>query len=286
MIPGIMAQRRAPSGGGALWTPLNMATVPQIYLDAQDSVVTDVSGFASAISNLGAMGANGNFTQSTSGQRPSIIASAINGKRALGFAGTNAVLVGATAQQKDLFRNVSAAWTFAVYKKRVTDSPAASRFLVYGAQGDGGTRYTHLAGWNAAANQPTMQCARQDSEGPSSLALGSSIVGSYLMTLSAINYASRAGAVYINGNTPTVNSTLTATAGSTDNTAASDNLYLGAATSGGAGPADVDLAAVIVSNTYPSAGDIDKLFGWAAHRYGLTASLPGGHPYKTVAPTV
>ena len=39
MIPGIVAAQMRAAGGGVLWTPLNMATVPQIYLDAQDSVV-------------------------------------------------------------------------------------------------------------------------------------------------------------------------------------------------------------------------------------------------------
>ena len=67
MIPGIMAQRRVVGGDPVLWTPLNMATVPQIYLDAQDSVVTDVSGACSAISNLGGlwvlMGTSSKLTQ-------------------------------------------------------------------------------------------------------------------------------------------------------------------------------------------------------------------------------
>jgi hypothetical protein len=81
MIPGIVAGQMRVCGGAVLWTPLNMATVPQIYLDAQDSVVTDVSGACSAISNLGAMGANGDFSQSTSGNRPAILAAELNGKR-------------------------------------------------------------------------------------------------------------------------------------------------------------------------------------------------------------
>lgn len=32
--------------------------------------------------------------------------------------------------------------------------------------------------------------------------------------------------------------------------------------------------------------DIEKYEGWAAHRYGKTASLPSGHPYKSAPPTV
>ena len=34
----------------------------------------------------------------------------------------------------------------------------------------------------------------------------------------------------------------------------------------------------------PTSDTIQKLEGWAAHYYGLTANLPGGHPYKTNPP--
>jgi hypothetical protein len=45
-------------------------------------------------------------------------------------------------------------------------------------------------------------------------------------------------------------------------------------------------AALIVSSAIPTDAEIDRLNGWAAHKYGLTANLPGGHPYKTTAHTV
>ena len=35
-----------------------------------------------------------------------------------------------------------------------------------------------------------------------------------------------------------------------------------------------------------SADVVERLEGYAAHQYGLTALLPSGHPYKTTAPTV
>jgi hypothetical protein len=36
---------------------------------------------------------------------------------------------------------------------------------------------------------------------------------------------------------------------------------------------------------YPSDVNRQKLEGYLAHKWGLTANLPGGHPYKTVGPT-
>jgi hypothetical protein len=62
MIGGIVASAapvNVQAAPAVLWTPLNMATVPQIYLDAQDSVITNIGGVCSAITNLGAMGAAG-----------------------------------------------------------------------------------------------------------------------------------------------------------------------------------------------------------------------------------
>ena len=44
------------------------------------------------------------------------------------------------------------------------------------------------------------------------------------------------------------------------------------------------ISAVVVATSVLSTGDIEKLEGYYAHRFGMTANLPGGHPYKTVAP--
>ena len=44
------------------------------------------------------------------------------------------------------------------------------------------------------------------------------------------------------------------------------------------------LAFVCWSSSTPSTATIEKLEGWAAHYYGLTANLPGGHPYKDSPP--
>ncbi|MGH2618436.1 MAG: hypothetical protein ACRDJC_24665, partial [Thermomicrobiales bacterium] len=45
-----------------------------------------------------------------------------------------------------------------------------------------------------------------------------------------------------------------------------------------------DLGAFLIGSGVAAAGDVDKLFGWAAHWFGLAASLPGPHPYKAAAP--
>lgn len=44
------------------------------------------------------------------------------------------------------------------------------------------------------------------------------------------------------------------------------------------------ISEVIVCTSVLSAGDIETVEGYLAHKWGMTANLPGEHPYKTVAP--
>lgn len=287
MMAGVVAAAARPLSPvvAVLWTPLNMATVPQIYLDAQDSVVTDVGGACSAISNLGAMGASGNFSQATAGRRPEILAAELNGKRVLRFDGTDDVLLGDTTQQKDLLRNVGAGWSFEVIKKRTTDaSGAASRIVFDCRNGATSVRFGTLAGTATAGeqNRPRIQVIRLD--GGTSGALTAGVASTaYSMRLFHINYATGRGDIYVDGVLVGGSPTLV-DAGSTSNTPSIAPLSIGAFNTGIIAT-DMDMASMVIDRIALSAGDIDRLFGWAAHKYGLTTNLPGGHPYKTVAPT-
>lgn len=285
----ISSQRRAPeqiSASPALWTPLNMATVPQIYLDAEDSEVTDVSGFASAISNLGAMGADGDFVQTTAGLRPSILPAELNGKRVLSFDGTNDVMQGASAAQKDLFRNSGAGWGFVVYKKRAASaSGSAGRQLFFCSTASSGTRLGALAHSSTAGqqNKPQLGARRLDADSFVTMTAASAVSGSYSMQLFRVDYTSGLGDIYVDGAVSVSNATFVS-AGSTSDTAAATAIFLGASTAAGGAPADMDFAAMVMSKENPPLDDIDKLFGWAAHNYGLAANLPSDHPYKTDPP--
>lgn len=283
MIPGIMAQRRAAGGAPSLWTPLNMATVPQIYLDVQDSVVTDVSGFASAISNLGGMGSDGDFSQGVAANRPAILAAELNGQRVLSFDGTDDYLLGGSAAQKNLMRNKNKGWIFYIVKKRTIDAAGQNRLVFFCEEGVAGSRFTVYAGLSAN-NTPMFEAKRLDGEARGTL-ITAAESGVYSMRLMQVNYTTRLGEAYLNGALQTSNATFTLTAGNTSDTPSSRDLSIGAIT-GAALPSDIDLATMVIDSTLLSAPDIDKLFGWAAHKYGLTANLPSGHPYKTVAPTV
>lgn len=50
----------------------------------------------------------------------------------------------------------------------------------------------------------------------------------------------------------------------------------------------VGLGAVLIGTNLdvPTSAEIDKLFGWAAHSFGITNKLPAGHPYKSLRPNL
>jgi hypothetical protein len=275
------------AGGGALWTPLNMAAVPQIYLDAQDSAVTNVSGACSEISNLGAMGADGNFTQSTAARRPGIFAGELNGKRVLRFDGADDCVTCGSSAGRALFRNVAAAWVLSVYKKRGLDATPTARFLFHSLNSAGNWGFLFAAGDTGAgkANKPGVLAARLNADTAAWLYSPNIVQGSYCISTCAVNYATRSAVLRENGAQVAENTAYTTSPGNTPDASSSDPIAVGGFHSGASG-ADVDLAAIVTGNVYPSAGELEKLEGWAAHKYGLTANLPAGHPYKTAAPTV
>lgn len=276
---------RFQSGPAGLWTPLNMATVPQIYLDAQDGVVTDVGGFCSAISNLGAMGANGDFSQGTAASRPAIVDAALNGKRVLSFDGIDDRLLAGSTIAKQIFKGTLYAWCFTVFRRR-DSTTGKTRALLYTTIGSNeGYRFSVWAGYSGSDNRLVTGGKRLDADGNSTNIVASATLSGYTMALCRMYFSTRVAtieqdAVVLGSGVSSLS------AGATSATDAAYPLAVAGFPSGAGGYADVDIAAMLVSNTQPTAEDVNKLFGWAAHKYGLTANLPVDHPYKTTAPTI
>jgi len=97
--------------------------------------------------------------------------------------------------------------------------------------------------------------------------------------------------LFANGSQVTLNlsnqiTTSTNTAPSSISFTNDSNLWIGAVRANGAlaySPA-IKFAEVIVSSTLLSTDNRQKLEGYLAHKWGLTANLPADHPYKTNAP--
>jgi hypothetical protein len=66
-----------------------------------------------------------------------------------------------------------------------------------------------------------------------------------------------------------------------------DALYIGRRlnTEGTSGIVTAQIAEILVLNATITTNTRQKLEGYLAHKWGLTANLPSDHPYKTVGPT-
>lgn len=267
------------------WNPSMLPVAPKIWLDHTTSV-TDVSGNASQWNDKSANAWH--FSQATSTQRPLIVASGLNSLRTLRFDGTDDILTTAVAGSLDLFRNTGAGWTFAVAKKLATDVTDMERSIFYASTNGITARFAHSISSSAVggANKPATSARRLDADAFARLVAPSvPTVNAFHLLLNTQEWSTGAAAQWVDGASVATNPTLTS-AGVTSNTASGLNLGLGAAANGaGAQFADMEIAMFLAgAGSLPSAADIDRIFGYAAHTYGLQSLLPAGHPYKVVRP--
>lgn len=287
-MSGIVGHRGLLLGGDSPpydgWTPANLAQEPKVWLDS-DSSITDVSGFASAWNDRSSNGFH--YTQASAGVRPNILTSAINGKTALRLSGR--YMTCSVSGNRTVMRNVSAAWAFGVFKKLTEDASSVYRTIGMWPVGSNNNIRFSMASSNGAGklNRAGLGVRRVDADSYVSLDDSTARFGAYEIALVTMDYASRTGRVLVNGTQVAINTTLTS-AGSTSDTDSNADAVLGGARDGSsvAYYADVDIACYIVgAGNLPSSEEIDKLFGWAAHYWGLASELPGGHPYKSAPPS-
>lgn len=283
MITGFFAAQ-AMNQGPRLWTPADLPVKPAIWCD-WDSVVTDVSGFASAWSNSkGAIG--GSFSQSAPGNRPEIMVSGVGGRRTLRFDGTDDFLRMSGSGAADIFRNTGAGSIFTVLRKRGVDASAV-RGVVYSSVPAGQSRFSVNVGLSSPGqNIANMSVRRLDDVATGSLN-GSTMGTAWRIRMDEMLWSTGAGTIYLDAAVDVSNASLTS-AGLTSNTAAgNNNLTIGAAShlTPPAGFGDIDLACLIVcTGSALSSDNRHKLEGWAAWQLGLEGILPIGHPYKDGPP--
>ena len=254
------------SPGFTQWDPAAITTA--LWLDAADSsTVTTVSG---AVSQWNDKSGNGRHaTQSDATRRPAFTSAAINGYSALTFDGTNDgltcgdafhsanLLIFAVAKTSNAAaeQNIATKWIGVgnqrelIFRFRATNKLGAF-FSFDGTSGNSGsldTTGTAGTGWS----------------------IGGAVRNGTALTVS------------LNG---TQNSS-TLTSSSLFNSTTS--LDIGCTLDGANifEPLNGQIATVIIA-TNPSLTDLQKLEGWAAHKYGLTANLPNDHPYRWMPPTL
>lgn len=188
----------------------------------------------------------------------------------------------ASSELNSLARGTPCAWVYAVYKKRDTDSYDLNRPILVGLTSGGGYLLGFAAGGNQtdARNKPSTGGRRGTGGSYNGVNSTLPIVGSTLQAYGQLDYENRQISMRVNGSEAgSLSSAFDASGNSTATPLDSLRLGYDLGTY-----ADMDLIAVLAGGARLTTESVQKLEGWAAHRYGLAASLPSDHPYKSASP--
>jgi hypothetical protein len=269
------------------WTPASLS--PFVWLNDQSTVTDAGSGRCSQWSDRS--GAARHFVQSNSTYRPLIIASGLNGRRTIRFetSGGGNVLANNDSGVREIFTNQSGGWVAAVFRRQTTDGGATSRSLFSVTTNAGAARLVASAA-QSTANTPALTARRLDADSAAILNAASTVTTSFRMVLWYMDWSSGVGRVYIDGELSAQNTSLTSS-GSSQNNISIRPVMLGGYPAGSGGfelppqnPSDSEVAELIAGRGVPGGADIDRIFGYLAHRWGLTDNLDAGHPYKSSPP--
>lgn len=277
----------AHSASGGLWTMANLASPPEAWYNESSSV----TGTTNASQWNDASGNGYHMIQPAGANQPAIIAAGLDGKRTIRFDGTNDFM----AATSPSFANVNYGWLAMVFKRLSTDGSPTSRLAYYLSVGTttGNTRLGLAFGDTGTANRVRALARRLDADASVGTLDGPTMSDTnWHIVLMRMEWANGDAYVYFDGGSPTSNLTIT-TSGATSNTAPSTPPRLGASTDGSSNPiahCDMEVAELAVlsgiANIIPSDGDIDRIFGSLAWKWGIESVLPGGHPYASAPPTV
>lgn len=272
------------------WTPAELTT--SVWLDADDEETIDLDGNDNIQQWDDQSGNDDHRTQSFSGRRPALIAEALAGRAVARFDGSDDVLLNNSEASRNVFRATGFGWQMAVYRKRGTDGSNNGRAIgCYSNGSNGFTRFALAAGWTAAPNLnvPLAIVRRLDGDSALFITSGSPRVDEWTMLLAAVDWSSGVIRLYVDGEMVEEDDS-SLSSGSTSDTTGARASTVGGYVAGTGGtpstdnPADIDLAGYLAGAEPLSGAEIDQLFGWAAHRWGLTDNLDAEHPYKSAPP--
>ena len=251
-----------------LWTPAEITTA--LWLDAADtSTVTTVNG---AVSQWNDKSGNGrNAAQGTSSSRPTYTTNALNNKSVLTLDGTDDFMT--VAHANALNAQIAPSTVAAIYKKS-----GGFRVIQKGngaGLSDSDYYFNDNSSLAVAGGRATNYSANQDLWLIDIATWDGSTIKSYRdgtkLVASAVADATIVDGEVDPDDTPLANT---------------DGLYIGKRNSGSnEGNIAGQIAGIIICNSVLSTLDRQRLEGYYAHLFGLTANLPSDHPYKLVAPT-
>jgi hypothetical protein len=290
LISGDLRLRKEFQWNETVWNPSMISTA--LWLDAADATtVTTVSG---AVSQWNDKSGNGrNATQGTAGNRPVYQASAQNGLNAVRFtAASSHSLSAGTTSTWDFLHDGNSSSVFIVARVRSTgDNPNAIHcYLSTGAAATSSRGYS-IAYDDTASDSKNNALHIKVARGSTAFSVSDNtndkitpgtyhILSSYVDADNAT--AGNRSANRIDGSAA-FGSNVSTYPPSTNNS--NYALTLGRDLRENTLDFTGDICEVLIFNTQPDTLDRQKLEGYLANKWGLTANLPADHPYKTVGPT-
>jgi hypothetical protein len=244
-------------GGVKLWRPNDLGGSLAQWLDAEDTNSITLNG--STVSQWSDKSGNDHHaTQDTATNQPTYSATGMSGKPAVVFDGT------------DDFMSVSG-FDNAVSLALIGSGGSPLAPLISGASP---ALFSPL--WNA--NAATIAYRGRTDTNIRQVNLGFS-ANDFSMGFFSLDAANSEVKLSSNGGAQTTFSHTINSADTTINT-------LGRDFQGASQFANGRIAEIVVASSLLSNADRQKLEGYLAHKWGLTAKLPVDHPYKTTPPTV
>jgi hypothetical protein len=254
----------------APWTPADITTA--LWLDAADaSTITESGGAVSQWDDKS--GNSRNAAQGTPANRPVYPGTGLNGKSTIDFDGSNDVL---TATLSTGLSSSFAVFAVVVpLRNQAIEGYVVSEVASYSnywfALGRGGTGGGQKMGMSLfdGANNPISEYTTLPTLG----------VGYIMGGIRDTTSGARKLFYYQDG---------TLRGNVADNTSlaapAYSNLQIGGQVNQANRYGNVRLGEVVIVPSLPTADTRQKIEGYLAHKWGLTASLPADHPYKSAAP--
>ena len=244
------------------WDPSLITTA--LWLDAADSgTVTTVSGNVSQWNDKSGNGRNA--TQETSANRPALTAAALNNKDVLTFASGN-------------FLRVTHQWANSAFSFFIVAKYSSGVFPAFYAENSGSTAGYLALGMNAGV--PGNLAISRTGQATSSTNLipgtTTSRISTYVST--GISGGNVSVSVFMDGTG--ASSTLSLTSLLTN----SESL-IGASRNGLQDLYVGTIAEILLVPQVISTDTRQRIEGYLAHKWGLTANLPNSHPYRWTPPT-
>jgi hypothetical protein len=273
-----------------LWTPAEITTAG--WWDASDSTTLfDATSGGSAVSADGAIARwedkSGNarhWKQSTLGDRPLRKAAQVNSLDTVLFDGTSDGML------LDADLSFTSHTIFVMFRPSatITDASASEAFLTGGTFGSG-TAETLLLTGSVTGNLSGERLSHlivQDS--PVAQVYGYAKTNADVSGVNQFalqwNDSTTTFAGYLNGNTDFA--ATSSAGGFSSGRKPTDIRYLGYRGLNNTAHLGADICEVVILSSAATTDTRQRVEGYLAHRWGTTASLPGGHPYKTNPPLV